>query len=279
MAHSVSTMSGADRLAYVQSVSETLFESGRTIDGRLRSLFESETSQFDLEHAFLAHVDVAAGIQRFDIVYGGSGDMVSHTIIPLAESYCRETIMAPEEYLALNSASDAGWAEDPAYERLNLESYIGSTVRVGGELYGTLCYANTEPRPDSFTSAERQLIQFESQLVGILLNQQPSVPGLYTWDPPTGRLDSVLKALCHSARRQVLAALLETPTLSTPSLEGTLEDSDAPISLYHMHLPKLADGGYIEWNQDSGQVARGPQFDTIAPLLAALTDQSAHREL
>jgi hypothetical protein len=42
--------------------------------------------------------------------------------------------------------------------------------------------------------------------------------------------------------------------------------------LYHSHLPKLADAGYIEWNEDTQTIRQGPSFEEIAPLLRLMTD-------
>ena len=37
--------------------------------------------------------------------------------------------------------------------------------------------------------------------------------------------------------------------------------------LYHTHLPKLNDAGFINWDQDTGIIRRGPRFEEIEPLL------------
>jgi GAF domain-containing protein len=77
---------------------------------------------------------------------------------PLSESYCRKTIQG-ESLLAVQDAPDEGWADDPAYEIFELGSYIGAQILVEGELYGTLCFAATEPRDESFTERERTFVE------------------------------------------------------------------------------------------------------------------------
>ncbi|MGA9401220.1 hypothetical protein [Haladaptatus sp.] len=42
--------------------------------------------------------------------------------------------------------------------------------------------------------------------------------------------------------------------------------------MQHVHLPKLEDYGYIDWNRISEQVTKGPQFDEIKPLLTLLVE-------
>ena len=43
-------------------------------------------------------------------------------------------------------------------------------------------------------------------------------------------------------------------------------------ALYQMHLPKLAEAGYIAWDADTHTIRRGPNFDENAPLLRVMAD-------
>ncbi|WP_231189287.1 transcriptional regulator [Haladaptatus sp. DYF46] len=44
------------------------------------------------------------------------------------------------------------------------------------------------------------------------------------------------------------------------------------IAMQHIHLPKLADHGFIDWDQETQRVTKGPQFDEIEPLLTVLSE-------
>jgi hypothetical protein len=33
------------------------------------------------------------------------------------------------------------------------------------------------------------------------------------------------------------------------------------IAFRHNHLPKLADGGYVEWDRETGAISKGPRYD------------------
>jgi len=54
--------------------------------------------------------------------------------------------------------------------------------------------------------------------------------------------------------------------------EGTAESEQ--VTYEHDHLPKLESAGYIEWNRLTGQIARGPQFREIVPLLELLEEHA-----
>ena len=98
------------------------------------------------------------------------------------------------------------------------------------------------------------------------------------------RLDVQLDALSHVKRRRVLFALLRERSgasgwessesrarVEVGSLsEGGLTMSSADV--YHNHLPKLDDLGFVSWDRENGVVATGPQFEEIRPLLELLAD-------
>jgi hypothetical protein len=90
-------------------------------------------------------------------------------------------------------------------------------------------------------------------------------------------LDEQLSVLANRHRRRLLLTLaVESPhTIPTdPSDAADADDGDREraIVMHHAHLPRLVDQGFIEWNQETGGVAKGPQFDGIQPLLTALDE-------
>jgi hypothetical protein len=89
--------------------------------------------------------------------------------------------------------------------------------------------------------------------------------------------DDMVDAVAHIQRRKLLIALLEhNPQDDTPIIVAdSKDDADALerlVSMQHVHLPKLVDYGFIEWDKDSHEVVKGPNFDAIKPLLRLLDD-------
>lgn len=278
MAHSVCTASGAEQLEYAQRVSETLFAAEMDVTERIHRLFETETAELDLETAFVSRIDTDAETERFDTVHNPHGDLAPNHTVDLSTTYCRKTIAAPDGTLAVSDAEAEGWADDPAFERFNLGSYLGTTVTVGDDLYGTLCYANTAPRSEPIAAEETALVELEGQWLGYLLEQRAGTAdapdGAFSaWTPSTDRLDSVMDALSKSERRLLLSTLLKTPTTDVATVTQRSAEEHTLQHLYHAHLPKLADEAYIEWDHDSESVARGPNFEDVEPLLRLLVQQ------
>ncbi|SFB80783.1 hypothetical protein SAMN05444422_102124 [Halobiforma haloterrestris] len=111
------------------------------------------------------------------------------------------------------------------------------------------------------------------------------------------RRDDVFDALADPQRREVLLGLLrhdlqtvsELPDASRDVaeanealLEEHLSDSrdlpgvdEALLRLHCVHLPNLADYGFIEWYRAARVVTKGPRFDELRPFLERVAD---HRE-
>ncbi|MEF8822259.1 MAG: transcriptional regulator [Halovenus sp.] len=91
--------------------------------------------------------------------------------------------------------------------------------------------------------------------------------------------DDMVDALGDVQRRKLLVALLDhNPQDDTPvSIADSEGDGDAVerlLTMQHVHLPKLVDYGFIEWNEETHEVAKGPKFDEIRPLLEVLINHA-----
>jgi hypothetical protein len=52
--------------------------------------------------------------------------------------------------------------------------------------------------------------------------------------------------------------------------DGTRAVETLCTELYHVHLPKLAEKNYIQWEQSTDRVEQGPRFSDIRPLLSLI---------
>ncbi|WP_458190806.1 hypothetical protein [Haladaptatus sp. NG-WS-4] len=93
-------------------------------------------------------------------------------------------------------------------------------------------------------------------------------------------LDTFLKILADTDRRQLLVALLEYDSLDEgysqiPAEVTNSDERESQLSLQmtHIHLPKLDDADIIEWNRDAYAVRKGPRFDEIRPLVQMVQEQ------
>lgn len=94
------------------------------------------------------------------------------------------------------------------------------------------------------------------------------------------RIDDVFDALTNRYRRRLLVALLQhnpqADTLEVP--HDTVASNEPPETLktefYHVHLPKLEERGFIEWDRESHRISTGSAFEEIRPLLELMDEHS-----
>lgn len=98
---------------------------------------------------------------------------------------------------------------------------------------------------------------------------------------PDSTLDETFETLCDTHRRRVLLELADREdgdrdqhVVDALVPEPTKDDvrDRLKVVLYHVHLPKLDERDYIEWNRSEMTIRRGPNFSEIEPLLGLLDD-------
>lgn len=61
-----------------------------------------------------------------------------------------------------------------------------------------------------------------------------------------------------------------------------MADDDLPRlehELYHVHLPKLADAGYVDWDPEEDLIRHGPAFEAIDPVIGDLRKRASQDPL
>jgi hypothetical protein len=106
-------------------------------------------------------------------------------------------------------------------------------------------------------------------------------PSVQTDGGSSAGLDRMFDALKHPYRRRILVLVNEHNFRDEDEFaaeEITTDDDDLElftIKLYHVHLPKLVEAGYIDWDEEARTIGKGPEFEEIAPLLRLMAD---HRD-
>lgn len=89
--------------------------------------------------------------------------------------------------------------------------------------------------------------------------------------------NDVFTALSAEPRRQLIVSLSDaSPDQSVPLPESAVMPNVPPDpdvlrrELHHVHLPMLADMGFITWETEPLVASRGPRFDEVAVVFDAL---------
>ena len=115
--------------------------------------------------AFLSAVDRETGDYEVERAVGDDDLVAAGTTDSLSNTYCRRAVDGDGLFVVPDATADKGWTSDPAYRRYGLGCYLGAPVEIDGELYGTLCFADDDPRDRRFTRRERALVELLVELV------------------------------------------------------------------------------------------------------------------
>lgn len=99
-------------------------------------------------------------------------------------------------------------------------------------------------------------------------------------------LDARVEMLTNPYRRRVLLAVAERGRFDEgvlaremigPVASADVDPETLRAELRHLHLPRLANGGYVAWDPDAGSVRPGPNLDDVESLLRTFVDVDGRR--
>ena len=158
-----------ERIYEVTTDQQTGFE--EKIDG----LLKAGRDYLELPYGFLTRTDVdsdlAAGTQTILDAVGSHERLRPGASGPFSESYCQQTVDRDGEF-ALTNAAESEFIKEAAYDTFGLETYIGSTVSVDSDVYGTLCFASGEQRESPFDEFERTFVSLLGRWAGYEIDRR-----------------------------------------------------------------------------------------------------------
>ncbi|MFD1641884.1 PAS domain-containing sensor histidine kinase [Halohasta litorea] len=129
---------------------------------KVAELLDFGREYLHVEQGFFTRFD--DGTQEIVVGVGPNSQLQNGATAPFSESYCRHTVDPDSKSpLTVTNAVEEGWADDPAYERFELACYAGSTITVGDEVVGTICFADREPQDKAFTEIQETFIELLSE--------------------------------------------------------------------------------------------------------------------
>lgn len=89
-------------------------------------------------------------------------------------------------------------------------------------------------------------------------------------------MDQILHAVSIRYRRAILLLLRREEVVRETDIMVRNESQidEVEKDLHDNHLPLLAEAGFIEWNQETGKITKGPRFDEIQPMLELIENHS-----
>ncbi|WP_336344271.1 GAF domain-containing sensor histidine kinase [Halalkalicoccus ordinarius] len=182
---------GTGLTVYLRDATER-HRQGEPIQERERVLREMYDVTADAERSFTEQVDALLGIgcevlgtgfatlsrirgedYEFERVRTPDGSIQPGERAPLSATNCERTAATRRTLALANVVRDAPELTDRAgYTDWGIACYLGAPVIVDGEVYGTFCFYDREPRVDGFSEWEVTLVDLISQWLSYELTRQ-----------------------------------------------------------------------------------------------------------
>ncbi len=199
-----------------------------SLDEKVPELLELGCESLDLPYGFLTRIDPDEQTQTVVESRGDHPLLQRGESCPLAEAYCRKTIKT-HDLVTVGNAPEEGWTDDPAYDLFELGSYVGAKVTVDGAIWGTLCFASSEPREDEgFSEAERTLVKLMAKWVSYETEREQSRE---TLERQNDRLQEFTSVVSHDLRNPL--------NVAQGSLELAREGDDSGLEACEEALERM----------------------------------------
>ncbi|QSG09570.1 GAF domain-containing protein [Halapricum desulfuricans] len=217
----------------LRDLHDIVVDTDRPFDERIDALLEVGRERVGLSVGYLTNIDDET--VELSRIVGDATSLQKGQQLSLAETFCRK-VTESQSVVSIYDATKQGLDDDPAYRRFGFDSYIGAPFFVEGELRGTLCFVDSEPRERPFSDLRLAFVRVLVQQVAALFARR--------------HRREQLQAL-HAATRTLFEAdsTDEIPTLVVQSLE---QATTLSVTFYR-------------WDEDVGGLVRA----------ASSTDRSA----
>lgn len=156
------------RAKVMRDAGHVLAARDRPFGERLDGLLEVIRLDLGMEYATLSYVDGDSYVfEAVDVV--DTADIEPGDIVPIEETVCKRVIETEQPLVLTDVDVDA---PELAGSATGLSSYIGVPVFVDGDVHGTFCFYDSEPRSEEFTEWDLGLIEVLANWVSSELEQR-----------------------------------------------------------------------------------------------------------
>ena len=91
-------------------------------------------------------------------------------VLPLDKTFCQVTFSSPES-IAISHVAESEFKDHPAAGFLGMQSYIGCSINVHGEKFGTVNFSNRTPVKRRFTKTDKDLVNLMGSWISVMMER------------------------------------------------------------------------------------------------------------
>lgn len=132
------------------------------LDQQLKQALTVGSKLFELEIGIASHVN--GNVYRV-VSQVSPGMLEDGQEFDIGVTYCNITLRG-REVVAITKMADSPYASPPCYRAFKLEAYIGTTVIVDGEVFGTVNFSSPNPYNRQFDDTDREFMGLLARWMG-----------------------------------------------------------------------------------------------------------------
>lgn len=228
---SADTLRRHNRLLY-----EIVSQTDGDFDTQMRRALARTTELLGLHRGTLARV--AQEQYTIELCHCPDGSLKAGQVFDLEDTYC-SLVLESDGLIAIDHLGASHFRKRRCYEVLALESYIGTPVRYGEQLYGALAFSGKVPKDPPFNEADRSLVRLLGQWVGTVLGRRRAEQALARSNEALRHRNRELQDFAHIASHDLQEPLRKVRAFASLMREDYADEVDADGRYY---LERMEDG-------------------------------------
>jgi PAS domain S-box-containing protein len=193
----------AERDRVLREVYQVIADKDRAFEEKVDELLRLGRDLLGTDCAALSNIEGEDYV--FELVHDPSGETTSGDVVPLGATNCERAVVTEETLVLADVADDAPELTDRAgFTEMGISCYLGTPVWVDGEVEGTFCFFDTEPRDSVFTDWEVTLVDLLGNWVSYEQERERRAEQLTR---ERNRLDDFATLVSHDLRNPLTVAL------------------------------------------------------------------------
>ncbi|MFB6157175.1 MAG: ATP-binding protein [Haloferacaceae archaeon] len=191
-----------ERERVLTRIHRVLADKGASLDAKVQDLLAIGREVLGTEYGALSRVKGDDYV--FEVVDDPTGSVQPGDVVPLEATSCERAIATEETLVLADVAADAPELADRAgYTEWGIECYVGTPVTVDGEVYGTFCFYDRQPRTEPFDDWEVTVVELMGDWISY---EQERGRRQRELERERDRLDSFASMVSHDLRNPLNVA-------------------------------------------------------------------------
>jgi signal transduction histidine kinase/ActR/RegA family two-component response regulator len=156
----------------IQALYEATSKSGSSLDDRIDETLKLGCRVLGMEIGKLGHQNPEANTSTFlNTIAPSDLPAKRGVVLPLDKTFCNVTFSSNGP-IAIHHVSTSSYKDHPAAAFLGMEAYIGTTIYVNDEKFGTVNFSNRSPMSKPFTQTDIDFVNLLGKWISVTMEQQ-----------------------------------------------------------------------------------------------------------